>query len=109
MSDPPPTDEQLLRDARHDAAAFAALYDRHAAVLARWLRRRADPDTAMELLAETWAEAWASRARFDADRGTAQAWLFAIARHRLLHFYRSHRVERAARERLGLSVAGASS
>ena len=40
-----------------DEAAFAELYDRHAPALAAWLRRRSDPDTAQELLAETFAEA----------------------------------------------------
>ncbi len=88
--------------ARRDADAFAALYDRHAPGIAHWLRRRADPDTARELLAETWAEAWASRHRFHPEKGTAKGWLYAIARHQLLHFYRDHAVEQRARRRLGL-------
>jgi RNA polymerase sigma-70 factor (ECF subfamily) len=104
---PPPPDEQLLVSARRDADAFAALYDRHAPGIAQWLRRRTDPETAAELLAETWAEAWACRSRFRPDRGTAKAWLYAIARHELLHFYRSHQVEQRARRRLGLSVPSA--
>jgi RNA polymerase sigma-70 factor (ECF subfamily) len=105
MSHPPPPDEQLLVAARRDADAFAALYDRHAGGIARWLRRRADPETARELLAETWAEAWAGRSRFRAEKGSAQAWLYGIARHQLLHFYRSHEVEQRARRRLGVRVA----
>lgn len=107
MTHPPPSDEQLLVAARRDSGAFAELYDRHAPGIARWLRRRTDPETAAELLAETWAQAWACRARFRPDRGTAQAWLYGIARHQLLHFYRSFEVEQRARRRLGVSVISA--
>jgi len=99
-----PPDERLLERARHDADAFAALYDRHAPGVAQWLRRRTDSETARELLAETWAEAWAARARFNPRKGSAKAWLYAIARHQLLHFYRDREVERRARRRLGLEV-----
>jgi RNA polymerase sigma-70 factor (ECF subfamily) len=104
MTHPPPLDEELLVAARRDARAFTELYDRHASGIARWLRRRSAADTALELLAETWAEAWACRARFRPEQGTAKAWLYAIARHQLLHFYRSHEVEQRARRRLGVSV-----
>ena len=39
-----------------EAEAFAALYDRHAPEVAQWLRRRADPESARELLAGRLAE-----------------------------------------------------
>jgi RNA polymerase sigma factor (sigma-70 family) len=85
-----------------DEAAFAELYDRHAPALAAWLRRRSDPDTAQELLAETFAEAWCSRRRFTSERGPARAWLFGIAQHLLFGYYRRLEVEDRARRRLGV-------
>jgi RNA polymerase sigma factor (sigma-70 family) len=85
-----------------DEAAFAELYDRHAPALAAWLRRRSDPDTAQELLAETFAQAWCSRKGFKPERGPARAWLFGIAQHLLFGYYRRLEVEDRARRRLGV-------
>jgi RNA polymerase sigma factor (sigma-70 family) len=85
-----------------DEAAFAELYDRHSPALAAWLRRRSNPDTAHELLAETFAEAWCSRRRFKPERGPARAWLFGIAQHLLFGYYRRLEVEDRARRRLGM-------
>lgn len=87
-----------------DAADLAQLYDRHAgAVLAFLARRTFDPEAAVDLLGETFAAAFAARARFRGDTDEeAQAWLFGIARHRLLDFYRHGQVERRALARLGV-------
>src|SRR3954449_12592871 len=85
-----------------EETAFAALYDRHAPVVAAWLRRRSDPDAAQELLAETFAEAWCSRRRFRPDRGSEQSWLFGIAQHLLFGYYRRLAVEDRARRKLGI-------
>src|SRR3954462_7840885 len=90
-----------------DEAAFAELYDRHAPALAAWLRRRSNPDTAQELLAETFAEAWCSRRAFKPERGPARAWLFGIAQHLLFGYYRRLEVEGRARKRLGVVLAPA--
>jgi RNA polymerase sigma factor (sigma-70 family) len=87
-----------------DEAAFAELYDRHAPALAAWLRRRSDPDTAQELLAETFAEAWCARRRFKPERGSPQGWLFGIAQHLLFGYYRRLEVEDRARRKLGVAA-----
>jgi DNA-directed RNA polymerase specialized sigma24 family protein len=52
------TDDELLILARDDADAFAAFYDRYARAVASWLARRAHPDLAQDLVAETLAQAW---------------------------------------------------
>jgi RNA polymerase sigma-70 factor, ECF subfamily len=86
-----------------DASAFVALYDGHAeAVLRFFARRTLDPEAAFDLTAETFAEAFASRARFNPERGEASAWLFGIAQHQLGSYLRRLRVDRSARERLGI-------
>ena len=100
------TDAELLRAARTDAHAFRELYDRHAGrVYGYHLRRSGDADAAHDLTAETFAQAWLSRARFrDELDGTAGPWLFAIARNVLVGSVRKRRLERTACERLGLLV-----
>ena len=100
----PQTDAELLRAARDDAQPFRTLYDRYAERVYRYfVRRTHDRDAALELTAETFAQAWCSRTRFrDRAGGTAGPWLFAIARHVLAQSVRKRRLERAACERLGV-------
>jgi RNA polymerase sigma factor (sigma-70 family) len=102
-----PTDAELLRRARRSADAFRAVYDRHArAVHGFLLRRTGDPVAALELTAETFAEAWLSRRRFEDRReGSAAPWLFGIARNVLAASVRRNELERRARERLGVLLA----
>jgi RNA polymerase sigma-70 factor (ECF subfamily) len=67
------------------------------------LRRSRDVDAAYDLTAETFAQAWLSRARFrDETGGSVAPWLFAIARHVLLASVRRQSLERSACERLGV-------
>jgi len=98
------SDASLLAAARTDPHAFRELYDRYATrVHAFHVTRCRNDDTAHDLTAETFAQAWLSRTRFhDEAGGTAAPWLFAIARHVLLNSVRSRRLEQSARERLGL-------
>jgi RNA polymerase sigma factor (sigma-70 family) len=100
-------DADLLRDARRDPAAFRVLYDRHAQRIHGFLLRRTrDADAAIDLTAETFAQAWISRDRFtDHGEGTAAPWLFGIARHVLATSVRRHALERSARDRLQLELA----
>jgi RNA polymerase sigma-70 factor (ECF subfamily) len=109
MADPEPlltaTDADLLRASRTSPAAFRILYDRHADRINAFLARRTrDPGAALELTAETFAQAWLSRDRYiDHDEGTIAPWLFGIARRVLASSVRRHRLERAARDRLRLA------
>jgi DNA-directed RNA polymerase specialized sigma24 family protein len=97
------TDEALLVAARTDAEAFTRFYRRHAAPVLRYLvRRTRDPELGADLTAETFACALEGLARFDPERGSAVNWLFGIARHQLLHTLQRGKVERRARDRLGM-------
>lgn len=98
------TDAQLIDAASTDAAAFGALYQRHAASVHAWFARRARW-AASDLTAETFAQAWLSRRRFrDRRDGSALPWLLGIARNVLRESARQNRVESSARERLGLPL-----
>ena len=89
-------------DPREFGAFYAAYSDR---VLAFLVRRVLDPDTAFDLLSETFAKALQRQDQFRGDNAESeQAWLFAIARSELSHFWRSGKVERAAVERLAITV-----
>ncbi|WP_354698708.1 ECF RNA polymerase sigma factor SigE [Paraconexibacter sp. AEG42_29] len=86
-----------------------ALYARHRDELLVFLARRtADPEIALDLWAETFAEAVAGRRRY---RGTTDAeaagWLYGIARRQLAQYYRRGRIEQRALGRLKLERAPA--
>jgi RNA polymerase sigma-70 factor (ECF subfamily) len=103
-------DADLLRESRHSSAAFRVLYDRHAErVHGFLLRRTREPEAAVELTAETFAQAWLSRDRYtDHDEGTIAPWLFGIARHVLAASVRRQALERSARDRLQLQLESTS-
>jgi RNA polymerase sigma factor (sigma-70 family) len=98
------SDADLIRAADSDAAAFAALYERHALRVYTWCHGRLGW-AASDLTAETFAQAWLSRGRFrDEHGGSAVPWLLGIARNVLRETVRHDRVETSARERLGLPL-----
>jgi RNA polymerase sigma factor (sigma-70 family) len=86
--------------------AFASAYQAHARSILIFLTRQTyDPETALDLTAETFAQAFAGRRRF---RGSTEeefvAWLFGIARNVHARFLRRERAERRALGRLGVEV-----
>jgi RNA polymerase sigma-70 factor (ECF subfamily) len=97
------TDTELLIASRKDPDAFTELYRRHAEDLLRYFARRTlDPETAAELTAETFAEAFASRRTYSDEGVNGVAWIYGIARHRLGRFFRTGRIEAAARRKVGM-------
>ncbi|MDA0138090.1 RNA polymerase sigma factor [Solirubrobacter deserti] len=97
--------------AREDPREFAAFYAAYSErVLSYLVRRVLDPDTAFDLLSETFAKALERQDQFRGHNAEQeQGWLFAIARSELSHFWRSGKVERAAVERLAITVPALSS
>lgn len=83
---------------------FEELYDRAAEdLLVYFTRRTLDPDTALDLWAETLAAAFAGWRRFrGSSTDQAVAWLYGIARHRWASYLRRGYAERRALRRLGL-------
>lgn len=98
------SDAELLAASSGDAGAFRILYERYAAGVYELFRRRTGSrDDALDLTAETFAQAWISRDRFE-DRlgGTVAPWLFGIARNVLRRSVRTAMIESSARARLGM-------
>jgi RNA polymerase sigma factor (sigma-70 family) len=97
------SDSELLTASAAEPAVFTELYRRHAEDLLRYFARRTlDPEAAAELTAETFAQAFASRATYRDTGMSGVAWIYGVARHQLGRFFRSGRVDRAARRRLGM-------
>jgi RNA polymerase sigma-70 factor (ECF subfamily) len=93
-----------LARSREDPAAFARFYaDEATRLLAFFARRLLDPEAALDLTAETFAQAFAGRGGFrGTDEEAARGWLYAIARRQLARYLERGYADRSARERLGV-------
>lgn len=100
------SDAQLLHAARTDPQAFREIYERYAVWMRSWFQRQTGSESvALDLTAETFAQAWRGHRRFkDMADGSAAPWLFGIARNLLRQYHKHNRIETAARARLGLAV-----
>jgi RNA polymerase sigma factor (sigma-70 family) len=82
----------------------SALYDRHRdALLVFLVRRTADTEVALDLWAETFAQAVSAARRFRGRTDAEQAaWLYTIAKRQLALYYRKGKAEQRALRKLGL-------
>lgn len=98
------TDETLLRRSASEGEAFGLFYDRHHLTLLGALRHRVGSiEVALDLTAEVFATALERCEHFaDHGPGSAKAWLFGIARFKLIDRYRDGAAEDRARKRLGM-------
>ena len=97
------SDHELLVEARTRAEAFGVFYERHfAAVLAFFRWRVPGIEEAFDLAAETFAAALGSVPRYQPGPEPAQAWLFAIARHKLSEAIRANQIQDEARRALAM-------
>src|ERR671917_809421 len=86
----------IERTGRGDRAAFEELYRRFARpVLAMARRQLGDNGRAEDATQETFAAVWRSARSYREERGSASAWLYAVARHAIIDRARQ-RVEPAA-------------
>ena len=89
-----------------DANEFAAVYEREAEMVLVFVARRTlDGQVALDITAETFAQAFRGRRSF---RGTTEAeqraWLLTIARRQIGRYLRRGVVEKRALQRLGADV-----
>lgn len=89
-----------------EGEAFKSFYAAERESLLKFLARRVyDPELALDLCSEVFAQAFFDRARFrGADLETARAWLYTIARARLADYYRKGTVEQKALRRLKIEL-----
>jgi RNA polymerase sigma-70 factor, ECF subfamily len=82
----------IQRVAAGDRDAFTELYGRFARpVLAMARRQLGDNGRAEEAAQETFAAVWRSARSYRPERGSASAWLYAVARHAIIDRARQRR------------------
>jgi RNA polymerase sigma factor (sigma-70 family) len=93
--------------ARENPATFADVYvEYHEQVLRYFARRTLDPETAFDLMAETFAELFEHIDGFRGDtEESGRAWMWTVARHQLYRWRERGVVEKRSLERLGIPVA----
>lgn len=89
-----------------DARGFVALYRRESPMLLTFCARRVlDAETALDLTAETFAQAFRGRRGFKgATQVEARAWLLTIARRQIAAYLRKGELDRRLVERVGFAV-----
>ena len=75
------SDAEMLRQSVRDPDAFADLYRRHRASVARYVARRLGADSFEDAAAEVFIRAFRARAMYVAERDSALPWLLGIANH----------------------------
>lgn len=107
------TDEQalVLEARRGDEAAWRVLFEGHYGRIFSYVRSRVSPrEAAEDVAADVFVEAYRSLPRYEWRDRPFGAWLYGIARHRvLMHYRREGRrpppgVERIANEYLGVEL-----
>ncbi|MFI7470111.1 RNA polymerase sigma factor [Nonomuraea sp. NPDC049646] len=75
----PAQDSAVIAASLIEPERFAELFERHAAVLHRYVVRRLGPDQAEDVVAETFTRAFEKRHTYALDRQDALPWLYGIA------------------------------
>jgi RNA polymerase sigma factor (sigma-70 family) len=70
---------------------FTQLYEQHYDAVMRYAARRTDPDTARDVVAETFLVAWRRLDTVPGRAAEAEPWLYAVARRTLANADRSRR------------------
>jgi RNA polymerase sigma-70 factor, ECF subfamily len=85
---PEPDDAEVMAAAVHRPERFAAIFDRHAPHIQRYLVRRLGSQAADDVLAETFLVAFGKRATYDTARPDARPWLYGIATNLVAQYHR---------------------
>jgi RNA polymerase sigma-70 factor (ECF subfamily) len=102
------SDAAVIDASLRDPAAFAAIFDRHAVSLHRFLARRIEPADAENLLGEVFRIAFERRRSYDLAHPSARPWLYGIATNLVARHRRSEaRRLRATAALAARQVAGA--
>jgi RNA polymerase sigma factor (sigma-70 family) len=73
------SDASVIERSWDEPEAFAALFDRHADSVHRYVARRLGAEVAEDVMAETFTTAFQQRFRYHTELADARPWLFGIA------------------------------
>jgi RNA polymerase sigma factor (sigma-70 family) len=93
-------DAAIIEASRTEPDAFTGLFDRHAALILRYIARRVGPSSADDLVAETFLTAFRRRQKYDTRHRDARPWLYGIA----THLISQHRREESRQLRIRLAA-----
>lgn len=95
-------DNEVIERSVREPAVFAVLFDRHAAVVYRYVAQRLGDHSADDVMSETFLVAFERRSSYDVDVTDARPWLLGIA----TRLMRKHaRVEAVAWKGLSADMA----
>jgi RNA polymerase sigma factor (sigma-70 family) len=97
------TDAETIAGSGERPERFAEVFDRHFVAVHRFLQRRVGRHLADDLAAETFAEAFRRRDRYDGSPD-ARPWLLGIAVNLVRRHYRSERRQLLAYARTGVDL-----
>ena len=100
---PAETDAAVIASSLERPERFEVIFDRHAAAVYRYLRRRVGDQLADELTAETFKRALSARRGFDTRTPSALPWLYGIAVNLIRMHVRSERRRQDAYRRFAQS------
>lgn len=80
-------DRDIITRSIAEPAVFAQIFERHAAAIGGYTRRRIGLDAVDDVLSETFLVAFRKRASFDSEAESARPWLLGIAT-RVMHRHR---------------------
>lgn len=86
-------DEQTLvaRASKHDAEAFACLYDRYVDKIYKYINYKAGRTNAEDLTSQVFLKSWAALGDYHVTQRPFSAWLFRIAHNLVVDYYRTQR------------------
>jgi RNA polymerase sigma factor (sigma-70 family) len=96
------TDAEVIAASCADPEQFTLIFDRHFRTIHHYLARRVGTDTADDLAATTFTEAFAQRTRYERDRPDARPWLYGIATNLCRRHRRTERRKLRAFARSGI-------
>jgi len=95
-------DAAIIEASRSQPEEFAALFDRHAPLIHRYIARRVGIQSADDLVAETFLAAFRRRLRYETSQRDARPWLYGIA----THLISQHRREESRQLRIHRAASG---
>lgn len=100
MTDPPPTDAEVIARSLINSDEFGEIFARHFETIFRFAAKRVDRDLAVDLTGEVFIRAFQLRARYDLSRPLCRPWLYGIASN----VVGDHIRRRAVANRVGASL-----
>lgn len=110
MTAPPPMqtlDSDLIAESRVRPEAFAALFDRYAGMLYRYVSQRLGPEIADDLVGETFLVAFSRRESYDPAYPDARPWLFGIVTKLMARHHRAENARYRALQRNSITAGRA--